>query len=171
MLCLHNVSIAFNSLLWTFQQNMAFPAYCWNNYKFHGKIISRSKKTKHLMTLLEPASAFNLRFLDTTDLKSTVSQLETNLNCCLLFQIQQTSKRMDTEVCYVRTPGRSKYKWEQKNPQRICYLIQMNNGDEGNEKLKTKQPTFWEGSDTMWYGASWFLVCWAATMCCPSLLV
>ena len=31
-----------------------------------------------------------------------------------VFQVQQTSKRLDTEVCNVRMPGRSKYKWEQK---------------------------------------------------------
>lgn len=84
-----------------------------------------------------------------------------------VLQVQQISKRMDTEVCNVRMPGRSKMRT--KETCLIYNLRQMSNRG-GKNKLENS-PSFGGGSDTMRYSATWLSMCWAATMCCPSWLV
>lgn len=88
-------------------------------------------------------------------------------NFACVLQVQQISKRLDTEVCNVRMPGRSKYKWEQKK--HVWFVTWGKWATEG--KKIDNSPSIGGGSDTMRYSATWLSMCWAATMCCPSWLV
>lgn len=85
---------------------------------------------------------------------------------CVL-QVQQISKRMDTEVCNVRIPGRLKHNWEQNKHK--WFVTWGKWATEGEKNYNS--PAFGEGIDTMRYSATWLSVCWAATLCCPSWLV
>lgn len=89
-------------------------------------------------------------------------------NFACVLQVQQISERLDTEVCNVRMPGRSKYKWEQKK--HVWFVTWGKWATEEKKKLDNS-PSFGGGSYTMRYSATWLSMCWAATMCCPSWLV
>lgn len=87
-------------------------------------------------------------------------------------QVQQISKRLDTQVCNVRAarrPDENKENtwWEQKNH---VEFITWDNWATEDIKLD-HSASFGSGSIIMRHSATWLSVCWAATMWCPSCLV
>lgn len=65
---------------------------------------------------------------------------------CMFSQVQQVGKRMDTEVCNVRTPGKLKYEREQKNHKGFVTWGKWATEEKTNKQKQ--QPMFWKG---VWY--------------------